>query len=387
MDARDARRSGGVPRLVEHVGLRGRVRLVDWARDLYERGIRPRNRRGVARPSRARSRRDGSAPRPVDRARVFGLRIGKWVHNVGASLLLGTFVVLIVLAFVGHGHAAQPFARALPLSMPRMNVFGLAILGRMSAGALSGFDYTAIFAGEGTQARSPRAVVDRNRSTDHRPHARCWAPGALLVYSAPADVDLISPIPQAFRAAFGGGPEAHWVRGASILVLTLTILANAAIEFAGVARVPMVAGWARALPSWFSSLHRSYKTPHHSILVVGAGATALGIAATWDVGSKEGRLDCSRTSSAAPVDALTYTVLFSLPFVLRRTRGSVVPRWLLVASASGLILTVLYIALSAYPITAVGDRTLYASKIVGFTIGVNLVGGIVLTAGRRTVVR
>ncbi|MEI9970577.1 MAG: hypothetical protein WDO73_00200 [Ignavibacteriota bacterium] len=37
---------------------------------------------------------------------------------------------------------------AIPLALPRFDWFGLAVFGQMTVGALSGFEYVAIMAGE-----------------------------------------------------------------------------------------------------------------------------------------------------------------------------------------------------------------------------------------------
>jgi hypothetical protein len=55
------------------------------------------------------------------------------------------------------------------------------------------------------------------------------------------------------------------------------------------------------------------------------------------------------------------------------------------ASLSGLLMTVLYIVLSVFPIIKVENVSTFALKITTVVVAMNLVGiGILLTAGRRS---
>ena len=52
--------------------------------------------------------------------------------------------------------------------------------------------------------------------------------------------------------------------------MTIANDASTSVHVTGSSRLPMVAGWDRLLPSWFSRLHPRYKTPINSIIFVGA---------------------------------------------------------------------------------------------------------------------
>ena len=61
------------------------------------------------------------------------------------------------------------------------------------------------------------------------------------------------------------------------------------------------------------------------------------------------------------------------------------PLWLRLASLSGLLMTVLYIVLSVFPIIKVESVSTFALKITMTIVVMNLVGiGILLSARRRT---
>src|SRR5262249_55784006 len=67
--------------------------------------------------------------------------------------------------------------------------------------------------------------------------------------------------------------------------------------------------------------------------------------------------------------AVTYLVMFAIPFVLP---GSSL--WLRIASASGFLMTLLYVVLSVFPIIDVANRALFTTKISGLLVGLNLAG-------------
>ena len=56
-------------------------------------------------------------------------------------------------------------------------------------------------------------------------------------------------------------------------------------------------------------------------------------------------------------------------------------------SASGFLMTLLYVGLSVLPIIPVGSRTMFALKITGLIVVANLVGVALYAAGQRRVAR
>ena len=76
--------------------------------------------------------------------------------------------------------------------------------------------------------------------------------------------------------------------------------------------------------------------------------------------------------------------MFAIPLFGLRTVTPRPPLWLRLASLSGLLMTVLYIVLSVFPIIKVESVSTFALKITMMIVAMNLVGiGILLSAGRR----
>jgi len=82
--------------------------------------------------------------------------------------------------------------------------------------------------------------------------------------------------------------------------------------------------------------------------------------------------------------ALTYVVMFAIPIIGLRGVTPPPPLWLRIASTSGLVMTVLYVVLSVFPIIKVESVGLFAAKISVVIVLANLVGvGILVSARRR----
>jgi amino acid transporter len=84
-----------------------------------------------------------------------GLAFGKWVHNAGGVLLLAVFLALVALPFVclaaGKIDHYNPFVFAAPAlspSNPDLIRKSVNIYSKLALGALTGFEYVAILAGE-----------------------------------------------------------------------------------------------------------------------------------------------------------------------------------------------------------------------------------------------
>ena len=316
-----------------------------------------------------------------------GLSFGKWVHNAGGVLLSLTFLALIALPFIAlvRGTLAEyhPFAFSVPafsLSNPDLFKKSLNIYSKMALGALTGFEYVAILAGE---SKAPARNIGRSVLIAAPIIALMFILGtsSVLAFVRPDEVDLISPIAQVLTRGFGSmGVVANFV---SLVILALIgrQVALMSIYLTANARLPMVAGWDDLLPAWFTRLHTKYRTPVNSIIVVGASALGFGLLGMVGVGKQEA---FQLYDNAATIFyATAYVVLFAIPLFAAARVGLRAPPWLRVASASGLLVSLLGIALTIVPIVDVVSPLAFALKLVAVTVVVNLAGAGLFYWGRR----
>src|SRR2546428_6921837 len=153
------------------------------------------------------------------------------------------------------------------------------------------------------------------------------------------------------------------------------------IYFAGNSRLAMVAGWDNLLPSWFSRLHKMYRTPVNSILFVGATTLVFSLAPL--IGVKEAEAFQFQDNAANVFYALIYMVLFAIPIVAMKRFGAKAPWWLKVAAASGFIVSVIGAFFTVFPIIDVQSRVLFAAKIIAVVIAANAIGAAVYAIDKR----
>ncbi len=84
---------------------------------------------------------------------ILGLSVSKWVHNAGSVLLLAAFATLIALPIVGAARGTVRDYRPLVVAAPALTLMNLNIFSKLAVGALSGFEYAAVLAGESRDAR------------------------------------------------------------------------------------------------------------------------------------------------------------------------------------------------------------------------------------------
>ncbi len=312
-------------------------------------------------------------------ASVRGLALGKWVHNAGGILLLATFGALIGLPFFslirGSLKEYHPFAMA----MPAPTLLTLNIFSKLALGALTGFEYIAMLAGE---TRSPARNIGRSVWISAPVIALMFILGtsSVLAFVPPDKVDLIGPIPQVLSIGFGSFGWVSSLVSLTIFGVVARQIALMSIYFTGNARLPMVAGWDRLSPAWFTRLHTRYKTPVNSILIVGLVTLAFGLASLIGVGEQEAfqLLD----NAAGVFYGTTYLVLFAIPVIAMDRFGVRAPLWLKAASASGFLVTLLYIALTIFPIIEVESWFLFAAKIISAVVIANALGVVIYNVGR-----
>lgn len=158
----------------------------------------------------------------------------------------------------------------------------------------------------------------------------------------------------------------------TIMALLCIRVAQSSVMFVGNTRLPMVTGWDRLLPDWFTRLHAKYQTPVNSILFVGAATLALGIAGMIGVGKQE--TFQLLWNGSAVFYALTYLTMFAIPLAGLRAARPRPPVWLKIASCSGFAMTLLYVVLSIVPIIQVESRLMFGLKISGLIVITNAIG-------------
>jgi amino acid transporter len=326
---------------------------------------------------------------------VIGFKIGKYVAHFGTAVMVLVNLLLVVLLFF-HPHATaahphhspqQPFSIALTL--PMLTLMSLNLFSKMALNGLTGLEQIAVFAGETRDAA--RAIWKS---------AWIAAPiialifilgtGALLTYIPADQVNLAGPVPQVLAVAFApvagaaasGGTNWGLLLGRlAILGMALAVIAQYALIVAEASRLPMVAGWDGVLPAWFTRLSPRFGTPVRSIAIIVALALAAALAATYGAGAQEALQIINNV--AIVVYNIYFGMMFLIPLVVGSRFGARPGLGLKIASASGLLVTILATGLSVFPIIDVPNPVVFGGKIIAATVGVNLVGAAIYWQATR----
>ena len=302
-----------------------------------------------------------------------GLDFSKWLHNIGSAMILLAYAILLGLPFWGLWHGSLQHFDAIPLQMPELNFFTVAIFGQMTVGALSGFEYVAILAGE---CRSPARTVGQSVVISAPIIALMFILGtsSVLAFNHGAAINVIGPIPQTMRIAFGA---VSWVAPFAIALVIARAVAGASLIFTGLTRLPMTAGWDGLAPKWFTRLHPVHRTPVNSILFVAVLVMVLILLSMLGVHEQEANQVLAITSVA--LYAIAYMALFAIPLFGKLN----MPGWIKPIAAAGFLASAVSLFFAVYPIVDVVSKAAYAGKILAVVAIANLAGVAVYRMGRR----
>ena len=318
---------------------------------------------------------------------IRGLSLGKWVHNIGAFAMLLVYGALIALPFISLARGGLKQYQPLQIVAPTISIFYcFNIFSKLAVGALSGFEYVAILAGE---TRAPARDIGRSVIIASPVIAVMFILGtsSVLAFIGNNQIDLIGPVPQTLRLGLRSFPIAGAIASVGILLMTVRSISSTSVHLTGSSRLPMVAGWDQLLPGWFSRLHPRYKTPINSIIFVGALTLAIAIASQVGAGIQEA---FQLVDNAANVFyGIVYLVLFAIPIAGAGAIRSGAPIWLRVAAFCGFAVSLLAVCFTVYPIIDVPSRLIFAAKIIGVSVIANVIGVtiFVLANRRRAAVR
>lgn len=311
---------------------------------------------------------------------IIGLRVGKWVQNLGAYGAWLPALILVVLAawsFVEFGSATVFSTSTL---LPRDFDFSLVGLFATLTFAFAGLELAPTLGGE---IHDPAATLRRGIVLSGVVIVSLYVLGTLaLLIALPGEtVSITNGIPQAAAAMAVRLGEPALAPAAAIVALLMVLgnLGGVGAWLAGVARIPFVAGLDAVLPGAFGRVHPRWQSPYVALLVQ-AGVASLFVL-TGLVGATVRDAYVTLSDMTIIVYFVPFLYLFTAYVRLRRKRsmGNALVGWI------GFGAVALSIALALVP-PAVADPIVFEAKVVG---GVGLFVGsgwwlAARRAGRRT---
>ena len=297
---------------------------------------------------------------------IVGLGVGKWVNNLGGIGTGVAAVTLIGLGFViwlrfGTTISAADFR--IPAN-PHvvLNSFGVICFG------LVGLELASVM---GDEIQDPRRTL---------PGAVAWGGvlsgllyvGATLTLLIAVSKDQISVL-QGIVQAVGHMAErvgAGWIVAPFALLLSLSIAGIGSAWLGGSARIPFVAGLDSYMPAWMAKVHPRYATPYAALIVHGTVSMVLIVMNFVGAGVQE--TFQKMLSLAVVLQLIPFLYMFGalLKLALDKSagQGHYSKTTLILAGISGLVTTILGIALVFFPAQQITSLWRYEVWMFGGTL-------------------
>jgi len=313
---------------------------------------------------------------------VRGLHLGKWITGSGSILTLLLSFLLLYLLVRRWASGTPPAHAPFSLAMPAFSILTLNVFTKMSIGALSGFDNAGVFAGE---CRAPNRDLPRSVLLSAPLIAASYilGTGAMLAYVPPGKIDLAAPLPQLMQAGFGNSGLGEILTIATVCALTLNTFAGAVAMVGMTSRFPMVIGWDRLLPDWWSDLHPRFRTPVKALAMVTGACILVAFVSSWGAGGQE--VIQIGMGAAIACLCIMYALLFSVILFGKKSPELRPGGALRLAALSGFVVSVVSLPFQIVPLTNVADRGIFALKVGGLVCGVNGLGAWLYLRGTKRV--
>jgi amino acid transporter len=296
---------------------------------------------------------------------IVGLGVGKWINNLGA---IGTFIAAAVLIGLGaviwmrFGSNVTAADFRVPAN-PRfvLNSFGVICFG------LVGLELASVMGDE---------IQDPGRTL---PGAVAWGgvlSGALylgatltLLIAVGKNVNVLQGIVQAV-SHMAGRVGVVWITVPFALMLSFSIAGIGSAWMGGSARIPFVAGLDSYMPSWLGKVHPRYATPYAALIVQAIVSAFLVIMNFFGAGVQE--TFQKLLSLAVVLQLVPFVYMFGA--LVRFSIIESVPRGqhgritMFLAGLSGLLTTILGIALAFFPAQQITSLWSYELWMFGGTL-------------------
>src|SRR4029077_11540038 len=191
----------------------------------------------------------------------------------------------------------------------------------------------------------------------------------LLIAMSKGDINVLQGVVQAV-GHMASRVGVAWIVAPFAFLLSLSIAGIASAWLGGSARIPFVAGLDSYMPSWLGKVHPRYSTPYAALIVQGSVSAVLVILNFAGAGVQE--TFQKLLSLAVVLQLVPFVYMFGalVKFALTEPvpRGQYSRTTLFLAGASGLLTTIVGIALVFFPAQQITSLWLYELWMFGGTL-------------------
>jgi glutamate:GABA antiporter len=298
---------------------------------------------------------------------VVGLGVGKWINNLGG---IGTFVAAFLLMGLGvivcakFGTSMQWSDFKIPAN-PRfvLNSFAVICFG------LVGLELASIM---GDEIENPRKTLPGAVALGGLLSGFLYV-GATLTLLVAVDKGSISVLQGIVQAVshMAGRVGVAWIIAPFAFLLSVSIAGIGSAWLGGSARIPFVAGLDSYMPEWLGKIHPKYATPYAALIVHAIVSLILVILNFVATGGVQESFQ-SLLSLAVVLQLIPFLYMFGallkITFDAEFVRGHYGKGTLVFAGVSGLITTILGIAMAFFPAQQIKSLARYEIWMFGGTI-------------------
>jgi amino acid transporter len=213
----------------------------------------------------------------------------------------------------------------------------------------------------------------------------------LLIAVSKQDISVLQGIVQAV-AHMAAKVNAGWIIAPFALMLSISIAGIGSAWLAGSARIPFVAGLDSYMPSWLGKVHPKYGTPYAALIVHATVSLILVIINFSFTGAGVQETFQKLLSLAVVLQLVPFVYIFGALLKIAASESFVKGRYgkptLFFAGASGLVTTILGIALAFFPAQQITSILSYEVWMFGGTLlFIGLAAFFFFVYGRRKAAR
>jgi amino acid transporter len=296
---------------------------------------------------------------------ILGLGVGKWINNLGA---VGTFIAAAVLIGLGaviwlrFGTTMTAADFKIPAN-PKfvLNSFGVICFG------LVGLELASVM---GDEIKNPERTLPGAVALGGAVSGALYVGVTLtLLIAIGKNVNVLQGIVQAV-SHMAGRVGVGWVSAPFAVLLSLSIAGIGSAWMGGAARIPFVAGLDSYMPRWLGNVHPRYTTPYAALIlqgIVSAGLVLLNFAGAGVQETFQKLLSLAVVLQLVPF-VYMFGALLKFGMTEPVPQGQYGKATMLLAGGSGLLTTILGIALVFFPAQQITSLWSYESWMFGGTL-------------------